>query len=62
MKKYNVKLNCPTILEIDNSVYKLFPNKEIDLPENNNIIQTYIALGYLQEKEIVKDKTKKEDK
>lgn len=56
MKKFLIKLTFPTILEFDNKTYFLFPNNEIELPEND-IIQTYLQLGYLQE--IIEEKKKK---
>ncbi|MCS7317334.1 MAG: hypothetical protein NZZ41_03305 [Candidatus Dojkabacteria bacterium] len=55
MKKFIVKITFPTALEFDNNTYYLFTNKEIELPDNE-IIQTYLQLGYLQE---IEEKKKK---
>lgn len=46
--RYRVKLSYPTILQINEQEYFLFPGKEIELPESAEIVQTYAGLGYLE--------------
>lgn len=46
--KYKVKLDYPNILVIDGMEYMLFPEKEIELPETAEIVQTYVGLEYLE--------------
>ena len=55
--KYRVKLSYPTILFIDGKEYQLFPEQEVELPESE-IVQTYIALNYLEPAETKKTKNK----
>jgi len=45
--KYKVKITIPTILEIDNKEYSLFPDSEIDLPDAN-IVETFKELNYIE--------------
>jgi hypothetical protein len=46
--KYKVKLSYPTIIFINDMEYMLFPEKEIELPETAEIVQTYVGLEYLE--------------
>jgi hypothetical protein len=45
---YKVKLSYPTIIEIKGQTYQLFPGKEVELPENEEIVKTYEGLGYIE--------------
>lgn len=56
--KYRVNLSYPTALEIDGRAYILFPNSEVELPEDAEIIKTYMASGLLTE--VNKSESKKE--
>ncbi|WP_297889763.1 hypothetical protein [Sulfurihydrogenibium sp.] len=58
--KYKVKLDYPNILVIDGMEYMLFPEKEIELPETAEIVQTYVGLEYLEP--LITDDTPKKSK
>ncbi|WP_028844728.1 hypothetical protein [Thermodesulfovibrio thiophilus] len=46
--QYRIKTNYPTIIEIGGNAYMLFPHKNVDLPEDAEIVQTYEGLGYIE--------------
>lgn len=58
--RYRVKLSYPTILQINEQEYLLFPGQEIELPESAEIVQTYTGLGYLEPVQTQAKKSKKE--
>ena len=48
MKKFKVALSYPTAITIKKKTYFLYPGKEVELPEDEKIVKTYLALGYLK--------------
>jgi len=48
MKKFKVALSYPTVITIKEETYFLYPGKEVELPEDEKIVKTYLALGYLK--------------
>jgi hypothetical protein len=47
--KFKVKTSYPTIVFINGIDYTLYPDQEIDIPDNDHeYIQTLIGLGYLE--------------
>jgi len=58
--KFKVKTSYPTIVFINGIDYTLYPDQEIDLPDNDHeYIQTLVGLGYLEVIQEVR-KSKKE--
>ena len=58
--KFKVKASYPTVIFINGIDYTLYPDQEIDLPDNDHeYIQTLIALNYLEPIQEVR-KSKKE--
>jgi hypothetical protein len=58
--KFKVKTSYPTVIFINGIDYTLYPDQEIDLPDNDHeYIQTLIGLGYLEPIQEVR-KSKKE--
>jgi hypothetical protein len=47
--KFKVKASYPTIVFINGIDYTLYPDQEVDIPDNDHeYIQTLIALNYLE--------------
>jgi hypothetical protein len=60
--KFKVKSSCPTIVFINGIDYTLYPNTEIDLPDNDHEhIKTLIAINYLEPIEPKKSKAEVKD-
>jgi hypothetical protein len=58
--RYRVKLSYPTIIKLKEQEHLLFPGQEVELPEDTEIVNTYVGLGYLKPIETQTRKNKKE--
>jgi len=58
--KYKVKITYPTVVWIAGKSYPLYPDHEVELPnDNSDHLRTLIGLGYLEpEQEQEKDHEK----
>jgi hypothetical protein len=58
--RYKVKLTYPTIVVVGQDEYRLFPGREVELPETAEVVKTYEGLGYLEPLPTKPKTTKKE--
>jgi hypothetical protein len=58
--RYKVKLTYPTIVVVGQDEYRLFPGREVELPETAEVVKTYEGLGYLEPLQVKQKTSKKE--
>jgi hypothetical protein len=57
--RYKVKLTYPTIVVVGQDEYRLFPGREVELPDAE-VVKTYEGLGYLEPLQVKQKTSKKE--